>query len=61
MRCRLVGLDQLEAAFEIADTDGDGVLDSDEIEEALHVRYSDTHTCCATSLMHTMYPYSAMK
>eukprot|EP00953_Heterococcus_sp_UTEX-ZZ885_P012231 7019-Heterococcus_DN1.PRE.3 len=30
-----VGMDQLEAAFEIADTDGDGVLDTSEIQEAL--------------------------
>jgi Ca2+-binding EF-hand superfamily protein len=30
-------MDQLEAAFEIADTDGDGVLDTSEIQEALQV------------------------
>lgn len=29
-----VALDQLEAAFEIADTNGEGVLDADEVEEA---------------------------
>eukprot|EP00953_Heterococcus_sp_UTEX-ZZ885_P010728 6256-Heterococcus_DN1.PRE.7 len=32
-----VGMDQLEAAFEIADTDGDGVLDTSEIQEALQL------------------------
>jgi Ca2+-binding EF-hand superfamily protein len=44
---RCVGKDQLEAAFEIADTDGDGVLDNSEIQEALqvYIPYFDTaHT-----------------
>ncbi|CAM9292237.1 unnamed protein product [Phaeothamnion confervicola] len=30
-----IGLDQLEAAFEIADTDGDGVMDAEEAAEAV--------------------------
>jgi EF-hand domain len=38
-----VGMDQLEAAFEIADTDGDGVLDMHEIQEALQVLYLYTY------------------
>jgi hypothetical protein len=51
---RLVGLDQLEAAFEIADTNGDGLLEGEEIGEALQVRVRVQHLymyACVTTVI----------
>jgi EF-hand domain len=57
VRNRCVGMDQLEAAFEIADTDGDGMLDTSEIQEALQVYTSHTLTYCIPHIPYILCLY----